>query len=682
MKITNLFSSRKHEFLIVAVLFVSISVFFLLRLIIGSGDVAQGDWGIPLTSTSAINDFNARLFVRSYNGFGEISLGRWAFPYFPLVNAVLALFGFVGGVEIKILSVFLVALGGVTAYILARSFGLSKSSSFLCGLFFMSSAVVFDWLMFGWIYYLIGYDLFPLMILTTKKFIFTNKVRYVLINGLILSIVAAQPAFLLVYPTVGFLFVLFESKDFLNGLRKGLALTVVSLSIWFLTALSFFISYNNSETLSFYRADYFNVIQHQFVNFSQILNPIRLWGSTYNFQFETYFPKSLILLSFVPVILGMLTLLLRHRDKRVLFFFLSYMVAFLAYYVSNNLQFFVFSFPFGGIFEAPSVFLVPASIGLAMLIGYSNEALPLLTVKIRKSFSMRLSKDLFFIIILILIVLAGFPWWNGQTSGNPISGPATKLNLYSISSSFTEWSNNVTETGDYFVLYIPLDTNVQIVNSTYFSRSYEGVNMGIFNEINNLPYVSVSNSSLFLNELINDSSSTLGEEWGSFSIKYIVVYTNVVSTYNMSDILDNLSVQGGLVKVATLPDVVVFEDKSAKPVVYADNASIQIVYHDPTSFKVQANSSAPFILEFNQVYSSGWKAWVNGTALPDSAHFKDANGFNGWRIDATGSIAVSLYYEPQTAYLASTIISAATIIAILMYLVVTVLKNRHRPKDK
>jgi hypothetical protein len=179
-----------------------------------------------------------------------------------------------------------------------------------------------------------------------------------------------------------------------------------------------------------------------------------------------------------------------------------------------------------------------------------------------------------------------------------------------------------------------------------------------------------------------NTTSDVGEHWGSFSIKYIVVYTNVVSTYNMSDILDNLSVQSGLVKVATLPDVVVFEDKSAKPVVYADNASIQIVYHDPTLFKVQANSSAPFILEFNQVYSSGWKAWVNGTALADSAHFKDANGFNGWRIDATGSIAISLYYEPQTAYLASTIISTATIIAILTYLVITVLKNRHRPKDK
>jgi hypothetical protein len=206
--------------------------------------------------------------------------------------------------------------------------------------------------------------------------------------------------------------------------------------------------------------------------------------------------------------------------------------------------------------------------------------------------------------------------------------------------------------------------------------------MGIFTEINNLPYVSVSNSSLFLNELINDSSSTLGEEWGSFSIKYIVVYTNVVSTYNMSDILDNLSVQSGLVKVATLPDVVVFEDKSAKPVVYADNASIQIVYHDPTSFKVQANSSAPFILEFNQVYSSGWKAWVNGTALPDSAHFKDANGFNCWRIDATGSIAVSLYYEPQTIYIISKVIAIGVLIAILLFLLFASVENfRHKLKN-
>ena len=91
------------------------------------------------------------------------------FPSFPLLNAALAPLGFVGGAEIKLLSVFLVAISGITAYLLSRSLGLGFFSSFLAGLFFMTTAVVFDWLMFGWIYYLIAYALLPLMILVTKK---------------------------------------------------------------------------------------------------------------------------------------------------------------------------------------------------------------------------------------------------------------------------------------------------------------------------------------------------------------------------------------------------------------------------------------------------------------------------------------------------------------------------------
>lgn len=686
MRLTNLFSSRRNEFLFITVLYVSVSVFFLFGLIVNPGDVAQGDWGTPLTANAAINDFSSRLFVHSYNGFGEISLGRWGFPFFPFFNAVLAPLGFIGGAEIKILSVFLVALGGITAYVLARSFRLGKLSSFLAGLFFMTTPVVFNWLMFGWIYYLIAYDLFPLMILTTKKFIETSHIRYALINGLILVTATSQPAFMLVYPAVGLLFVLFECKGFLNAIRKGLTLTAVSLSVWFLTALSFFTSYNNVETLSFYHGDYFGVIQDQFRNFGNIINPIRLWGSTYNFQFETYFFHWLIVLSFVPVVLATVALLWRPREKRVLFFFLSYLFALLAYLVYNNLQFLVFNLPLGGIFEAPSVFLVPASLGLAFLIGYVNHILSSSPTKLRSILRIRLFKHASFFLLLLLIISVSIPWWAGQASGNPIRGPTTKLNLYTIPSGFTEWNTMVEADAQYFVLYVPLDTNLQIVNSSYFSQLYEGVNMGIFTQVNDLPYVSVSKSSLFLDELMAGSSSEVGERWGSFSVKYVVVYTDVLCDYGMSDVLGRLSVQDGLVEVERLPGVVVFENRYAKPVVYSDNnyAEVQIVHVDPTLFRVQARSNASFTLTLNQVYSSGWRAWVNGTALPDNLHFKDDNGFNRWQINHAGTMTVDIYYEPQTTYIISIAISTVTIIVVLLYLSFTVLRriSANKLRDK
>jgi hypothetical protein len=674
MKIGNLFSSWKRELLLVALFFLVISVVFLFELILSSGDVAQGDWGIPLTPSAAVNDFSSRLFVHSYNGFGEVSLGRFGFPYFQLINAALAPLGFVGGAEIKIMSVFLLALGGITAYFLARSFRLGKFSSFLAGLYFMTTPLVFNWLMLGWIYYLIAYNLFPLMLLTTKKFIETNQMRYALINGLILMSATSQPAFMLVYPTLGFLFVLFECRGHLNAIRKALTLTVISLSVWFLTALSFFASYNNVETLSFYSGDYFGVIKGQFTNFENIINPIRLWGSMYNFQFETYFFHWLLPLSFVPIILGTVAFLWRPREKRVLFFFVSYLCALLSFFVYNNLQFFVFNLPFGGIFEAPSVFLVPASLGLALLIGYFCHFL-YYSAKLKNIFRFHWFKHIFLFLVLLIVILVGIPWWSGQASGNPIVGPATKLNLYSVPSSYSEWSNNISDASDFFVLYVPLDSNVRIFNNTYFSQEYEGVNNGVFTEINTLPYVSVSNSSLFLGELMNGTSSTIWEKWGNFSIKYVVVYKNVLSAYNMSDILSRLSAQSGLVKVAALPNVEVFENEYAKPVVYADKANVQIVYHDPTLFKISVNSTTPFILTFNQVYSSYWRAWANGTVVPDSMHFKDPNGFNSWQLDLTGSMTIDLYYEPQMTYLMSMVLSVVAIVAVLLLLIIAVIRD-------
>jgi hypothetical protein len=679
MKISSLFTrDRKSEFLLVSTLYVAISVFFLFSLIFNSGDVAQNDWAIPLTASAAINDFSSRLFVHSLNGFGEAGIGGFGFPFFQVINAVFAPIGFVGGAEIKILAVFLVSLGGITAYLLARSFRLSRFSSFLSGLFFMTTPVVFNWLMFGWIYYILAYDLFPLMILTTKKFMETGQIRYTLINGLILVAAVSQPAFILVYPAVWLLFVLFECKGFLNALRKGLMLTVISLSVWFLTALTFFTSFSNAVTLSFYNGDFFGVIQEQFRNFAHIINPIRLWGSSYNFQFETYFFPWLIVLTFVPAILAALLLILRPRDKRVLFFFLSYLFAVLAFFIYNNLQFFVFQLPFGGIFEAPSVFLVPASLGLAFLMGYFNQIISS-SIKLKNILRVHSLKYISFFLLLLLIISVGNPWWTGQASGNPLLGPTTKLNLYSIPSGFTDWSKTVPDGNQYFVLYLPLSAILQIPNSTYFSQIYDGVNGVIFTEVNNLPYISISNSSLFLSQLM-DGDSGLAERWGSFSIRYIVVYTNVESNYDISNILNRLSNQSGIVEVDSLPSVVVFEDQFAKPLVYSDQAGVtlNILHIDPALFKLKANSNGSFVLILNQIYNSGWKAWVNNSVLPDSTHFKDANGFNGWRIASTGDMTIDLYYEPQTTYIISMAISAATIIAILFYLVFTVVRKNRR----
>ncbi len=106
-------------FFLAALTYVVLSIIFLFGVVTSRGNVAQADWGIPLTASAALNLFHSFQFVWSYNGFGSVSIGNVGFPFFPLLNAALAPFGFVGGTEIKLLSISLVALSGITMYLLS-----------------------------------------------------------------------------------------------------------------------------------------------------------------------------------------------------------------------------------------------------------------------------------------------------------------------------------------------------------------------------------------------------------------------------------------------------------------------------------------------------------------------------------------------------------------------------------
>jgi hypothetical protein len=319
------------------------------------------------------------------------------------------------------------------------------------------------------------------------------------------------------------------------------------------------------------------------------------------------------------------------------------------------------------------------SLGLAVLIGYANEAISNQLVKHRRATRIGLVRYLPSILVLALIVMAGLPWWSGDASGNPTQGPATKLNLYQMPAGYTTWNNAVDADSQHLVLYLPYLSgavgNLQINNTAYFSGSYEGVTSGIFYGVNNLPYVSISNTSLIMSGLFNGSSQ-VAEKWASSSIKYVVVYTNLVAPYRMSDLLGNLSVQSGLVKVASLPGVVVYEDEYAKPLVYADSANVttQILSQDPTSYTVQAKCSSPFLLTLDQAYSNGWQASVNGTAVPTSDHVSVNNSLgvavNGWHIGECGTLGIDIYFKPQTAYIASLLFSIGTFFALVVCLVV------------
>jgi hypothetical protein len=146
----------------------------------------------------------------------------------------------------------------------------------------------------------------------------------------------------------------------------------------------------------------------------------------------------------------------------------------------------------------------------------------------------------------------------------------------------------------------------------------------------------------------------------------------------MTDLLSRLSTQSGIVKVANLTDVIVYQNNFAKPIVYANSSSTstKITYHDPTTYKVQATSTSPYFLVLNQIYSTGWTASVNGTKL--TTHIEDSNGFNSWYINYTGTMTINIYYEPQTTYIAGMTVSIAVLVSVLLYLILATVRTVKR----
>ena len=205
---------------------------------------------------------------------------------------------------------------------------------------------------------------------------------------------------------------------------------------------------------------------------------------------------------------------------------------------------------------------------------------------------------------------------------------------------------------------------------------FQGVNGAVFTDVNSLPYVSSQIRHYLLIDLLNGTAN-VSEQWGTYSIKYIVVYRIVDTGYNNTEVIARLSEQDGMVKMVNLPEIVVFENGYARPIVYTSNSSakVEITHNDQTLYKLTAMSTSPYLLTLNQAYSPGWVASVNGIALPASQHIKDSNGFNGWYINETGNMTIELYYEPQTAYMIVMVFSTGVIVAMVLYLIIATVKR-------
>jgi len=94
---------------------------------------------------------------------------------------------------------------------------------------------------------------------------------------------------------------------------------------------------------------------------------------------------------------------------------------------------------------------------------------------------------------------------------------------------------------------------------------------------------------------------------------------------------------------------------------------------NPTKYIVEVNATNPFMLSFAEAYDPLWMAYVNGERIESIPLYSVINGF--W-INQTGQLEITIEYEPQKWFYYGSIISVTTLLACLTYLTYNWTKNK------
>ncbi len=87
-----------------------------------------------------------------------------------------------------------------------------------------------------------------------------------------------------------------------------------------------------------------------------------------------------------------------------------------------------------------------------------------------------------------------------------------------------------------------------------------------------------------------------------------------------------------------------------------------------TKYEVKTNSSGPFLLGFLENFDSQWKASVNGQSIPESDHVMVNDFGNGWIVNSTGNLTITVEYATQNLMAASVALSIILPAIFVMYI--------------
>lgn len=306
------------EIFIPLFLYTSIALFVSRSILLSNGTIGLfHDW--------FIGPFPEMIAKYGYDGFQlyDTKVGNKVYPSDWLFRILLIPFAFFGGEIIsKSMLLLFITLSGFSMFHFGnKTLKLDYYWSFIAGLIYIFSPIIFTKAVAGHMYYLVGYSLTPLLLMVFHKAQEAKKniLAYSIVSGIIFGFTGVQIHFFVMNFIIVLLLVLINY----NNLKKSLFVFVLTVLIGLFLHLPWLLPMSlTPPTITTLKTF---LTYHEMINSSTLLESIRILG--YNIQPYSYtklvaqgiVPYWILIGNFLTPIIAALALIIK-RDKYTLTF--------------------------------------------------------------------------------------------------------------------------------------------------------------------------------------------------------------------------------------------------------------------------------------------------------------------------------------------------------------------------
>jgi hypothetical protein len=449
----------KYFFLYLLLAAILLSPLFFLQ-----GSISGGDWSFPANFDQLKILFNSlwHSWVHTGSIFGSRQLSSTSIIFFGAIYPLVWL-GLPMALIVKIFLILIFTLAGANMNLFLRYIGVKSFAAFITGVIFILTPVFFNYALMGWVYVLLSLALLPLFIYLFLRAIDEEKYSYALLSSVVFSIAVLQSQTLIWYP-LALLFVIIGycrgSKQIWLGIKYFFLILAafVALNLYWLPSLLLLPDKGVTGSTLVWGADSIGTSYRLFSS-----NIMKLWGSLFNYQFETSYSKILWPLAYIIPILAFSALFYWRRYHRHLSYLIFiFLILVLVFSLDRS---FIAKLPFSNIIRDVSRFTTLSTFALITMVGMTLDRL----------FSWRGNKLIIAAIVLILFINT-LPFLTGKLFAGRVHDFDFRLRTKEWPAEYTELNDKLSESKTIDkVLFIPIGGRVSLTDDQKFNGSFNEI---------------------------------------------------------------------------------------------------------------------------------------------------------------------------------------------------------------